>query len=360
MRLSSAYVHCKNAVKERVPVMLWGAPGIGKSSIIHQIAKELNMDMVDLRLAQLEPTDLRGVPMPNRDTMRAEWFLPAFWPERAKEDGERIVVDEHGIETAIPYKAGECPNGPGILFFDEIEKAPVSVKNASLQIILDRQIGPYTLPDDWAMVCAGNREEDECFSQPLGKALENRMIHFEIDPNMDDWAAWARDNSISEDIIGFLYFRNDLLYHQTDDHAFPTPRSWEIASKLIVNTKGAAKVQKEMLQASVGTGAAQEFTVWQNVYKNVDPESVFKGEMPDFNGQDQSFKYAVALAVAFHLRKRKGGIKKAEKHIAKFLGMLTAELRVVFLRQQTLQCLEAMMKNNEFKHMVKEMMKVVV
>lgn len=359
MKLSSAYLHCKNAVKEKVPVMLWGPPGIGKSSIIHQIAEEFGMNMIDLRLAQLEPTDLRGVPMPNKDTKRADWFLPAFWPERATEDGERVVVDEDGNETTVPYKAGECPDGPGIIFLDEIEKAPVSVKNASLQLVLDRRIGNYQLPDDWAMICAGNREEDGCFSAPLGKALENRMIHFDVDANVEDWAAWARNNGIVEDIIGFLYFKSDLLYKNTDDHAFPTPRSWEIGSRLLGTAKS-AKERKELLQASVGTGAAQEFTVWQAVYKNVDPEAVFKGEMPNFDGQDQSFRYAVALAVAFHLRKRKGGIKKAEKHIAKFLSMLTAELRVVFLRQQTLQCLESMMKHDEFKHMVKEMMKVVV
>jgi len=285
--------------------------------------------------------------------------LPAFWPQRAKKDGERTETNEDGEEVVIKYKAGECPDGPGIVFLDEIEKAPVSVKNASLQLVLDRRIGAYVLPDDWAIVCAGNREEDGCFSAPLGKALENRMIHFEVDPNIDDWAAWARDNDVIEDIIGFLYFRNDLLYHQTDDHAFPTPRSWEMGSTLL-KTAGGAKEKKELLQATVGTGAAQEFTVWQSVYKNVDPEAVFRGEMPNFDGQDQSFRYAVALAVAFHLRKRKNGIKKAEEHIAKFLGMLTAELRVVFLRQQTLPCLESMMKHPEFKPMVKEMMKVVV
>jgi len=303
--------------------------------------------------------DLRGVPMPNKDTMRANWYLPAFWPERATEDGEREVVDEDGNVTMVPYKAGDCPNGPGIIFLDEIEKAPISVKNASLQLVLDRRIGQYELPDDWAMICAGNREEDGCFSAPLGKALENRMIHFDVEVNVEDWAAWARNNNMLEDVIGFLYFRSDLLYHNTDDHAFPTPRSWEIGSKLLRSAK-TVKEKKELLQASVGTGAAQEFTVWQAVYKNVDPEAVFKGEMPDFTGQDQSFKYAVALAVAFHLRKRKGGIKKAEENIAKFLGMISPELRVVFLRQQTLQCLEAMMKNEHFKSMVKEMMRVVV
>jgi hypothetical protein len=220
-------------------------------------------------------------------------------------------------------------------------------------------IGTYKLPDDWSIVCAGNREEDGCFSAPLGAALSNRMIHLEIDPDVEAWAMWARDNSVCEDVIGFLHFRPEFLYTQTEEHAFPTPRSWVIASNLMDTVK-TQKEQKELLGASVGKHAAQEYLVWQNVYKSVDPESVFNGQIPTFDGKEQSFKYAVALAVAFHLRKRKNNIKKAEDHIAKFLEVLTPELRVIFLKQQTLQTMEAMAKHPAFKDRVKEIMKVAV
>jgi hypothetical protein len=359
MKLSDAQKIVRNAIKSNIPVMLWGPPGIGKSSIIHQISEELSRTVVDLRLAQLEPTDLRGVPMPNRETGRAEWYLPAFWPERVLKDTTRTVVDAEGKETTVPVKAGDCIEGPGIIFLDEIEKAPVSVKNASLQLVLDRMVGSYKLPNDWAIVCAGNREEDGAFSQPLGSALANRMIHLEIEPDVEAWATWARDKEVEEDIIGFLHFKMDLLYKQTEEHAFPTPRSWVIASNLIKSAK-TNKDQKELLAAAVGRGAAQEYVTWANVYKNVNPEEVFEGKMPDFSGQEQSFKYAVALSVAFHLRKRKNGIKKSEEHVANFLGMLSPELRVVFLKQQTLQTMEAMAKHPAFKERVKEIMKIAV
>jgi hypothetical protein len=334
MKLSDAYRVVKESIKTNTPIMLWGPPGIGKSSLIHQIAAEMKREVLDLRLAQLEPTDLRGVPMPDPKIGRARWYLPAFWPDRAEENTERQVIttDAEGKQqsTSVPVKIGNCPTGPGIVFLDEIEKAPISVKNASLQLVLDRMIGTYKLPDDWAIVCAGNREEDGCFSAPLGAALSNRMIHLEIEPDVEAWAMWARDNSVCEDVIGFLHFKPELLYKQTEEHAFPTPRSWVIASRLMDSVK-TQKEQKELLGASVGRGAAQEYIVWANVYKSVDPEAVFQGSMPTFEGKDQSFKYAVALAVAFHLRKRKGGIKKSEEHIANFLGILTPELRVVFL-----------------------------
>lgn len=371
MKLSDALKVVKNSIKSNTPVMLWGPPGIGKSSLIHQIAEEQGRQVLDLRLAQLEPTDLRGVPMPNRDSNRAEWYLPGFWPSRAEADTEREIQVEQEVKgedgkkttklvtKTIPVKAGSSPTGPGVVFLDEIEKAPVSVKNASLQLVLDRMIGTYKLPDDWAIVCAGNREEDGCFSAPLGSALANRMIHLEIQPDVEAWAAWARENGVCDDIIGFLHFKPDLLYKQTEDHAFPTPRSWVIASNLIQSVK-AQREQKELLSASVGKGPASEYTVWANVYKSVDPEAVFKGDFPDFTKKEQSFKYAVALAVAFHLRKRKGGIKKAEGHVAKFLGSLSPELRVIFLKQQTLPTMEAMAKHPAFKDRVKEIMKVAV
>lgn len=363
MKLLDAYSIVKNSIRNNTPIMLWGPPGIGKSSLIHQISEEMGRNMLDLRLAQLEPTDLRGVPMPDSTTNRAQWYLPAFWPERAEEPTTRTVkvTDDKGNTTnkKVKVEAGCCPNGPGVVFLDEIEKAPVSVKNASLQLVLDRAIGTYKLPDDWAIVCAGNREEDGCFSAPLGAALSNRMIHLNIEPDVESWAAWARDNSVSEDIIGFLHFKPELLYKQTEDHAFPSPRSWEMGSRLSTTVK-TQREQKELLSASVGRGAASEFVVWSNVYKSVDPEAIFVGKMPDFNGKEQSFKYAVAMAVAFHLRKRKGGIKKAEDNIAKFLGILPPELRVVFLKQQSLQCMEAMAKHVAFKERVKEIMKVAV
>jgi MoxR-like ATPase len=337
MKLNEAYDYVKMAVEKKIPVMLHGAPGLGKSAIIHQIAKELKMQVRDIRLAQIDPTDLRGIPMPNRETMRAEWLTPKFWPDRN--------ADGNGVD------------GPGIIFLDEIEKAQVSVKNASLQLVLDRCVGDYHLPNDWAIVCAGNREEDGAFSQPLGSALSNRMAHLDIEPDVDAWASWARENGVLEDIIGFVHFKPELLHKNTEEHAFPSPRSWVMASNLISSAKN-KKHRKELLNASVGKGTSQEFTVWSEVYRDVDVPKILDGEMPKFGDADQSFKYAVTLAVAFYVRKHKFAGK--EEGLAKFLLTITPELRVVFLKQLTLTDLEKMQKHVAFKSMVKELMRTII
>lgn len=362
MKLIDAYKVVKNSINTGTCAMLWGPPGVGKSSLIHQIAAELGFSVLDLRLAQLEPTDLRGVPMPNRDTGRAEWFLPGFWPVRSEEETTRKVTTMakgKKVTKNVKVPAGCCPDGPGIVFLDEIEKAPVSVKNASLQLVLDRMVGTYKLPDDWAIIGAGNREEDGCFSAPLGSALSNRMIHLEVEADIDSWGAWARDNGVADDVIGFLHSRPELLYKQTEDHAFPSPRSWEMGSTLLGSVK-TQKEQKELLAAAIGRGVAGEFVVWSNVYKNVNPEDVLNGVIPDFAQKDQSFKYAVTMAVAFHLRKRKIGIKKVEDNLAKFIKHISPELRVMLLKQQKLTTMEAMAKHPAFKAIRKDIMSIAV
>ncbi|MCK5721481.1 MAG: AAA family ATPase, partial [Gammaproteobacteria bacterium] len=116
------------------PVMLWGAPGVGKSQIISQIAARHNAPLIDIRLSQMEPSDLRGIPF--REGDRVEWAIPSMLPN------EKI----HGAN--------------GILFLDEITSAPPSVSAAAYQLILDRKLGDYEVPKGWAIFAAGNRQGD--------------------------------------------------------------------------------------------------------------------------------------------------------------------------------------------------------
>ncbi|MCW8986057.1 MAG: MoxR family ATPase, partial [Gammaproteobacteria bacterium] len=147
------------------PVMLWGAPGVGKSQIISQIAKRHNAPLIDIRLSQMEPSDLRGIPF--RDGDRVEWAIPSMLPN----------AETHGPE--------------GILFLDEITSAPPSVSAAAYQLILDRKLGDYEVPKGWAIFAAGNRQGDRGVTYTMPAPLANRFSHFDFEVNVDDWVAWA-------------------------------------------------------------------------------------------------------------------------------------------------------------------------
>ena len=185
------------------PVMLWGPPGVGKSQIIAQVAARHSVPMIDIRLSQMEPTDLRGIPFRIED--RVEWAIPSMLPDAKR----------HGPQ--------------GILFLDEITSAPPSVSAAAYQLILDRRLGAYQIPDGWAIFAAGNRQGDRGVTYTMPAPLANRFSHFEVEANLDDWVAWAYANKIDERLIGFLRFRPELLFDFDPAHnpvAFPSPRSW--------------------------------------------------------------------------------------------------------------------------------------
>ena len=335
MKITTAKKHLVNAHHKKITAMLWGPPGIGKSSIVKQTAAELKIGLVDLRLPQLEPPDLRGIPVPNRETKRADWFYPEYLPT----DGE------------------------GILFLDEIEKAPVAVKNAALQLVLDREIGSYRLPDGWSIVCAGNREDDGAFSQQLGSALANRMMHFEVAPDYEAWLLWARQNDINDGILGYLAFRPDHLYrYDPGVNAFPTPRSWEMLNTMLVGIENVTE-QNELLEAVVGKVVGYEYRTWLTVYKNVRVEDILlKGVLPDFNklekGKEKSFIYAVTTAVAHYVKQRKtfDGI---EAHTAKFVAFLDAEMRTVFCKQIPTKHLGTMIEHKAFRPIAEDLMTVI-
>ena len=169
--------------KTRWPAFIWGPPGVGKSSVIAQLARDRGKPLVDIRAPLLDPTDLRGIPAVVGD--RAEWFPPAFLP-----------------------RAGDKP---GVLFFDELNAASPIMQASLYQIILDRKIGEYQLPDSWTIVAPGNREEDRSVVFRMPDALANRFVHLEF-VSFDDWRVWATVRKLHPTVIGFLSMRRELLF----------------------------------------------------------------------------------------------------------------------------------------------------
>ncbi len=259
------------------PVMLWGPPGVGKSEMVSHVAEKNNVEVIDIRLSQMEPSDLRGIPF--RDNGSVEWAIPAMLPN----------AERHG-ET-------------GILFLDEITSAAPSVSAAAYQLILDRRLGQYAVPPGWAIFAAGNRQGDRGVTYTMPAPLANRFSHFEVDINLDDWVAWAYANNIDDRIIAFLRFRPDLLFDFDPAHnpvAFPSPRSWQFAHRALEKFSERTDLLVGALQACVGPAAGVELNAFiTNLDQMPDLEAIVNGE--DIAAPKEiDLQYAVASALVGH------------------------------------------------------------
>ena len=256
------------------PVMLWGPPGVGKSQMVAQVAADHGVPVIDIRLSQMEPSDLRGIPFRVGD--HVEWAVPAMLPD----------AQRHGPR--------------GILFLDEITSVPPSVSAAAYQLILDRRLGAYEVPEGWAIFAAGNRQGDRGVTYTMPAPLANRFSHFELDVNLDDWVAWAYAHGIDERLIGFLRFRPELLFEFDPAHnpvAFPSPRSWEFAHRALHKFGDNDELLVGALQACVGPAAGVELSAFvQNLDQLPDLDAILRGETVPVP-RETDLQYAVASAL---------------------------------------------------------------
>ncbi|HSO80466.1 MAG TPA: MoxR family ATPase [Chromatiaceae bacterium] len=256
------------------PVMLWGPPGVGKSQMVAQIAARHGTPMIDIRLSQMEPSDLRGIPF--RVGNKVEWAIPALLPN----------LEYHGAS--------------GILFLDEITSAPPAVSAAAYQLILDRRLGEYEVPEHWAIFAAGNRQGDRGVTYTMPAPLANRFSHFEVDTHLDDWVAWAYAHEIDERVIAFLRFRPELLFDFDPAHnpiAFPTPRSWEFAHRGLRKFEDDADLLQGALQGCVGPAAGIELNAFINSLDRMpDLDAILRGEEVPVP-REIDLQYAVAAAL---------------------------------------------------------------
>ncbi|MCK5648846.1 MAG: MoxR family ATPase [Gammaproteobacteria bacterium] len=279
MRASQLFVVLDQEFKgaqtgHHTPVMIWGPPGVGKSQLVSQVAEKHNRTLIDIRLSQMEPSDLRGIPFKDGD--KVEWAVPSMLPD----------AEKHGSE--------------GILFLDEITSAPPSVSAAAYQLILDRRLGDYKIPDGWAIFAAGNRQGDRGVTYSMPAPLANRFSHYEIDINLDDWVAWAYQVGIDERIIAFLRFRPDLLFDFDPAHnpvAFPSPRTWEFVHRALNKFMDHPELFIGALQSCVGPAAGIELNAFiANLDQMPDLDAIINGEdVPTPTEID--LQYAVASAL---------------------------------------------------------------
>lgn len=282
MRASLLIPAIRAARRARRPVMVWGKPGVGKSSIMKECAKLDNVGLIDWRLALMDSVDLRGIP--HREKGLTYWNPPAELPTE----------------------------GAGYLFIDELQQAQIATGNAARQLILDRQLGSYRLPDGWYVSAASNREEDNAATQRMPTHIANSFIHLTMDVHHGDWLEWAEKSGIDYRVFAYLKYRPESLHvfdPKSKEKAFASPRSWEFMSQVMKEVdamRGAGSLpaweDESMLEYAsgiVGAATGVEFVGFLRIMdKLVTIESILldpkKAEVP----KDSSVAYALVHALS--------------------------------------------------------------
>jgi hypothetical protein len=288
VKISEATTLITRAFKKKRPVFLWGPPGIGKSELIQGIGDSGALGkthVVDMRLALFEPTDLRGYPAPDLKNGKMVWLPPADLPseEFAKQ-----------FDTVI-------------VFLDEMNSAAPSVQAAGYQLILNRRIGQYVLPDNVVLIAAGNRETDKGVTYRMPKPLENRFVHFELRVDFTDWLNWAVHNNVNPDVVGYLSFAKGDLYNfdpQSSSRGFATPRAWTFTSELLEDGDELSEsLQTDMVAGCVGEGVAVKFMAHRKIAGDLPvPEDVLDAKVKKVDNTEVSAMYALATSLCYELR----------------------------------------------------------
>ena len=280
--------HIKEYIKASISLYIWGTTGIGKSQTVDKIAKEQASEfgrkyviwhrlskneksevlanpkpyfiLIDKRLSQMDPSDLRGLPNLNgHDTV--EW-KPPMWLK------------------AISHK-----DARGILFLDEINLSPPSLQASAYQIINDHALDELSINKNVSIIAAGNRKSDRANVFEIPKPLQNRFGHVILKvPHVDDWIDWAIEKGVDDRIIAFLKFKQASLFKfdpESKEHAFPTPRSWgEFCNRLIKGkpdkTESQRQIIKNLASSSIGSGTAIEFVSFLKLRENINLQDILK------------------------------------------------------------------------------------
>lgn len=273
----------KYCIKAKRPVMIWGAPGLGKSDIVAGLCNEMGGILYDMRLSTVEQTDLRGMPFYNRDSGKMEWAAPIDLPDE---------------ETAKKYPIV-------FLFLDELVSAAPATQAAAFQLVLNRKVGTYTLPENVVVIAAGNRDSDKGVTYRMPSPLANRFVHFELRVDFDSWNDWAIDNNIHKDVVGFLNFSKNSLSDfdpKSNSKAFATPRSWEFVSQLL-DDECDETVATDIISGTIGEGLALKFMAHRKIAgKLPNPSDIISGKETKLKTKEISAMYSLSVSLAYELR----------------------------------------------------------
>jgi hypothetical protein len=270
----------RKAIQTRRPVFLWGPPGIGKSDIVKQIGQDAGRDVIDVRLALWEPTDIKGIPYYDASKGTMVWAPPGELP-----------MD---------------PESTAIIFLDELNSAPPAVQAAAYQLILNRKVGTYHLPKGVDIVAAGNREGDRGVTYRMPAPLANRFIHLEAKVDFDDFQEWAVMNNVHPEVVGYVGFAKQDLYDfdpKSPSKAFATPRSWVFVSDLLWEDDTDIDTLHNLIAGAVGDGLAVKFMAHRKIAGRLPKaEDILSGKVKDLQIKEVSAMYSLTVSLCYELK----------------------------------------------------------
>lgn len=320
MRPAQVAKSLTHLVKRQRPAFVWGAPGVGKSDTVKQVAEGLGLELRDVRLSLLDPTELKGFPVVKGTgkTQQMAFVPPSFLPTK----------------------------GEGVLFLDELNSAPMAVQAAAYQLVLNRKVGDYELPEGWSVIAAGNRQGDRAVVNTMPSALANRLVHIDYDVDADDWFEWATANGVSDITRAFIKFRPTLLHSfdpTKNERAFPTPRSWVFVDDVAGSGLDSA-TEFELIEGTVGKGAAAEYLAFAKLameLPSVDEILLAPDTAPVPSADQPAARYAVCTML---------DTKAQPSNIARmltYIGRLPSEYQVLFVRSAAIANRQ-LMKTKEY------------
>lgn len=353
-------------VETRRAIFVWGPPGLGKSAILKQIATDRGIAYIDIRLSQMEPTDLRGIPVPRETNgvMTLSWASPEVLPRdmdiervvQTEADGELVVRvlnpigDNHihhvtnptfkvtgvnGIaaeivEQGLDYFRVRTTDASGnpvsahvrytatgkanaILSLEELNSAPPTVQAASYQLTLDRRLGEYILPEGVFVVAAGNRDDDKGVTFQMPSPLRNRFCHVEMTHDFDEWQFWAiASGNVHPEVLGFLTQQPGRLYEfdaKSSSRAFATPRTWHAVSDFLnlnANKPVPFTVANFVISGLVGEATATEFMTFRRLADEMPTiENILNGTDTKLNPKferDAGMQFMITTNICYKLR----------------------------------------------------------
>lgn len=299
-----------DCIQAKLVPFVAGSPGLGKSAIVHAIAEEYNLKVIDVRLSQCDPVDLAGFPK--------------------VENGKSSYIP---MDT-FPLDTDKIPDGYSgwLLFLDEFNSAPIATQAAAYKLVLDRKIGQANLHDHVAIICAGNKDTDGAITNRLSTAMQSRLVHLEIAPDHESWLKWATTKGdIDYRVKAYINFKPDNLYRFDPDHSdktFACYRTWEFVSRLIKKWPQIDRKKLPLLAGTISEGIAREFLTFCEIFHDLltvdeiiaNPSGVKVPEEP-------STLYALSGSIGNHAN------PDTIDKLMEFVNRLPIEFQIITLRE---------------------------